>query len=275
MAIDFSKTFKSAQTWVIGKAKNMLPVIVGVPESVLSTVSNQYLVTITAEFGGALGGPNISGREFTVNAFLQEKIQLSAASSWEGITQDIPGYDAVMGKLNATTQMASGRSMKTPWSTRRKWMGSDPITLTLKLKFEAQNDVEKEVLWPCMGLQGLTLPRGGFLGQLGIIPPGPNPYTWKTEGKQRGEHITVNVGNFLKFDHVIVKNVDVVYENRMTAKGPVGAEVAITIQTYEMLTREGLQKAYGEVFATNADMNIIGTVTGSMQRAANRAASGG
>lgn len=248
-----------------------LPPTSGVPQSALNGVSPQYIVAITASFGvpvwnqfGMINGlASDAFREFTVYAFLQEKIHLRAASDWEGITESIPGVSEIASAADTASQALAGRSTISTWSTRRKWAGSEPISFNLKLKFEAFSDPYREVMLPCIGLQGLTLPRGGRLTANGflLIPPGPNPFDLSNKGgaaTERNENISLNIGNFLKFGSVIIKTVNVTFENRMGSKGPIGAEVDLSIETYQMLTREDLYKAI------NSNNVSLETVTGNV-----------
>jgi hypothetical protein len=132
----------------------------------------------------------------------------------------------------------------------------------MKLHFEAVNDVVTEVLQPCVGLQALVLPRGGLMNNFFLVPPGPSPFQLPTnkEGKSivnldhTGDKIDVNIGDFIKFESIIVENVRISYENRMSDKGPVGAVAEVTFSTYEMLTKEGLEEAYRGVVSLNQDV---------------------
>ena len=251
----------SIQSFSINFAESLLPVNCGIPESVLQGISSRYIIKITAKLGTALLeqfnrsvgavpiGPG-GNREFTINGFLQDKISFSANSTWEGVTEGLPGnIGGFLKSIDTGAQAFFGRTAISTLSTRRKWAGSSPISLNLKLKFEAFSDPYREVILPCIGLQGLMLPRGGVANTIGLIPPGPNPFDLSLKGEQgteRGENISVDIGSrFLYFNSVIVKDVKVVMENRMSKSGPIGAEVDMTIETYQMLTREDLFKTIG------------------------------
>lgn len=226
--------------------KSTLPIVCGVPSSVLSGISDRYTVEITADKGGVFLGFGSGAHLFTINAYLQDKISLSASSEWNGIIQEIPGAEALQKVVDVGTQALFHKTAITTMSTNRKWNGSAPIGINLKLKFEAMNDVDKEVLLPCRMLQGLTLPSGGVEG-VGLTPPGPSGFAIK-QGEEgdisRGETIAINIGNFLGFRSVIIRNVKVTYENRMSADGPIGAEVDMTIESWRMMTREELEGVY-------------------------------
>lgn len=242
-----SKTYNVVSP-IINAVKSFIPVVCGVPESALTGISDRYILEITADLGGNYLGFGPGQHEFVIHAYLQDKIVLHAASEWQGIMSAFPGGAEAEGLIkmaDTATQVATGFSAISTVSTQRKWTGSNPITLNLRLKFEAINDVETEVLTPCRVLQGLTLPREGMKNNvIGLIPPGPSPFTLSQGEMARGEQITVNIGNFIGFSSVIVKNVKVTYENRMSYSGPIGAEVDLTIETWRMLTRTELNSAY-------------------------------
>jgi len=244
---------------------SVLPIVCGVPESVFSGVSDRYRVEISAEGQSQVTALGNGQSKFRINAYLQDKLSFTAGTQWEGITQDIPGFGMALKKLDSAAQGLLGRTAQTTISTQRKWSGSSPIGINLKLKFEAVSKVDQEVITPCQILQSLTLPRGGVGNIAGLIPPGPNPYTFKQEGAFiRGENVTINIGNFIRFNSVIITSVKVTYENRMSVDGPIGAEVDLGIETWRMLTREELQKAYnsGISITTSGDLQGVVTETG-------------
>lgn len=269
-----SKTFSNVATPIMNTIKSVLPIVCGVPESVLGSVSNRYILSLYADLGGNFVGYGAGKHEFTVHAYLQDKIVLHSASKWEGIMQSLPGeIVGMINKADTALQAAAGVTAIATVSKQRKWAGSEPIQMTFKLKFEAVNDVYKEVLEPCMGLQGLTLPRGGFAG-FGMIPPGPSPFTLRlNDGTDRdkilarGENITINIGDFIGFQSVIVDDVTVTYENRMSDAGPIGAFVDLKVSTWSMLTRAELQGAYKEKLSISSTESLgnvgrPGVVTG-------------
>jgi len=255
MIKEITTNFNDAVSPILNSIKSMLPVVCGTPDSALNGVDPKYVVSITATLGASLmkqaTGGVTGNKSFTVNGFLQDKIVLNASSNWEGLTASIPGAaQSVIKTADTALQALTGRTAVTTVSTRRKWAGSAPISLTLKLKFEAFSNPYNEVILPCMGLQGLTLPRGGWANTVGLIPPGPNPFDLSLKGdikKERGENITIDIGGgFLKFGSVIIKSVQVTFENRMSKDGPIGAEVVLGIETYQMLTREDLLGTIGK-----------------------------
>ena len=248
----WTKTFGNA-------VKSVLPIVCGVPASVLNNISDRYSVEITADRGGVFLGFGSGAHMFTINAYLQDKISFTASSTWDGIITS--ALKEVQDTIDTAAQAIFHKSAISTMSTNRKWAGSAPIGISLKLKFEAMNDVETEVLLPCRLLQGLTLPSGGVEG-FGLTPPGPSGFAIK-QGEEgdigRGETIAINIGNFLGFRSVIIKDVKVTYENRMSADGPIGAEVDLTIESWRMMTREELSAVYDNKLTMSKNAETLGT----------------
>ena len=252
---NFAKSFGNA-------VKSVLPIVVGVPESVFSGVSDRYRIELVAHEGGNYAGFGKGDQIFRINAYLQDKITLTGSSTWSNIAQDMPFYKKMVKQLDNLGQSIFARTAQAAISTNRKWDGSSPIGLNLKLKFEAVRDVETEVLAPCRLLQGLTLPRGG-VANFGLITPGPNGFTnTQEEGNSRGETVVINIGNFIQFYSVIINTVKVTYENRMSDEGPIGAEVDLGIETWRMITREELNESY----ANNLSITRGGDLQGVLPR---------
>lgn len=230
--------------------QNPNPVVCGVPDSVLQGINPQYVITISAI------KQNQSTPYLTINAYLQENFTLIAGSKWTDIAQMFGGVTdladtAVQFGTTVLSKAGIGspRSLISAMSTRRKWSGSDPINIKMKLKLEAVTDAYSEVILPAMRLKQLSLPREGNLGGFFLIPPGPSPFN---VGKLNlsGDTISLTIGNFLTFDYttcggVIVNNVGVTYENRMGVDGPIGATVDLDLSTYQMLSQEAMAKVYG------------------------------
>jgi hypothetical protein len=173
---------------------------------------------------------------------LQEKINVSVASEWGEI-----GFFNWLGNSDVINMIAGlgGKSLVTTYSSRRRWKGSSPVSISMKLKLEAETNAKYEVTDACSRLQGLALPSGGATdiggGKWFLTPPGPSPIS----SKLPGETVSINIGSgWLRFSSIIVESVDVVYENRMSAGGPIGAEVTIKLSTYELLTKKSLVEAY-------------------------------
>jgi len=235
------KLFNGA-SGILNAAKNFLPLNLGVNKGNLNSKNEKYIVSI-----------DTTEPESHIYAFLQEKFVFNVSSEWtdSGVVGGIPAI------ANDISQILTGQTLLNTLTTRRKWRGSSPVSLQVKLRFEAFEDVKKEVILPCYKLQALTLPDGAKTehGEWFLRPPGPNPF-WmpqlnaSTAGFERfgkGDAISITIGGFIKFVSVVVSSVEITYESRMSKDGPVGAEAVVNFQTYEMLTKDSLLESYYKV----------------------------
>lgn len=245
-------------------------------------VNDAYLARITS----------IRNR-WSVVGILQEDIQMRVESRWDSF---IPASMLAKGNmllqlLSEKTGVAGGpKSLVTKASTRRLWVGSTPMVINLKLKFEAINDSAKDVVEPCRILQSLALPSepgteadtanvqdraAEFASKPGLTtgaelikslpllsPPGPSPFSWEgilssrkpvnelnissiVEGTKGGDRIILQLGKFLNFDDVIVREVSTAYHIKMDMFGdPISADINIVLETYEIPTVQTLSRAY-------------------------------
>lgn len=242
-------------------------------------VSDVYLARVTS-----------IRNKVSVVGLLQEDILMRVESRWDPF---IPV--AMLAKGNMLMQMmteAGGggpKSLVTKAASRRLWVGTTPMTLSLKLKFEAINDSYKDVVEPCRILQSLALPSEPTAGvskdtetavnklksdqTLGNVwnvvktlpflsPPGPSPFSWEgilssrkpinelnissiIEGTKGGDRIMLQLGKFLRFDDVIIKEVSTAFHIKMDESGdPVSSDISIIFETYEIPTVQSLAQAY-------------------------------
>jgi hypothetical protein len=235
-------------------------------------VPEEYLCRITSKRNQA-----------TVVALLQESVSLHVESQWGPALSDM-----ISSVANKIVEAGSGGRLSavTRATSRRMWLGTQPITITLRLKFQAIKDAVREVVEPARLLQCMALPSGprsgdeaegkygwisGIQKQIPFLaPPGPNPYSITDilnnqtitkseqfkhlEGLIGGDQIMVEIGRFLTFSNVIVKSATPVFPIAFTPEGnPVRSEVSVTFQTYEMMTVEDLNDAYTKNSAINTD----------------------
>jgi len=239
-------------------------------------IPEEYLVRITSYKHNA-----------TVIAPLQEDINLRVESRWESF---IP--TSLLARANILTQAvtASERSFITQATSRRIWMGTSPMVIALRLRFEAVSDPFAEVVEPSRLLQSMAIPSDpstnfSKLGEVGkslqagnywdvisklpgLKPPGPTPFSWDNllsgqksypsmsqsdvESSLRGgDFIMIEVGRFLTFWNVIVRENTVNYKGKFDPNGdPISSECEVVFETYEMPTVEGLRRSYTKVSAT-------------------------
>lgn len=231
--------------------------------------------------------------KWSVVGLLQEDIQMRVESRWDPF---IPA--SMLAKGNMLLQLVSEKaglsggpkSLVTKASTRRLWVGSTPMVINLKLKFEAINDSAKDVVAPCRILQSLALPSepgsgtdspdaldratefrqnpnlstgSELIKALPLLsPPGPSPFSWEgilssrkpvnelnissiVENSKGGDRIILQLGKFLNFDDVIIREVSTAYHIKMDTFGdPISADINIIFETYEIPTVQTLTRAY-------------------------------
>ena len=226
----------------------------------------------------------------SVVGLLQEDILMRVESRWDPF---IP--TAMLAKGNMLLQMLTStgtggaKSLVTKAASRRLWVGTTPMTLSLKLKFEAINNAYNDVVEPCRILQSLAVPSepgGGdmtnvkdkaaaFAADRGLktgielikslpllSPPGPSPFSWEgilssrkpinelnissiVEGVKGGDRIMLQLGKFLRFDDVIIKEVSTAFHIKMDMAGdPISSDINIIFETYEIPTVQTLAQAY-------------------------------
>jgi len=212
---------------------------------------------------------------------LQQDIAMRVESRWEYL---VPSSLLDVGN-KLTQFVSRGKwSIITKATSRRVWQGSSPLQISLNLKFEAVEDPYREVVQPCLLLQSIALPSSvsydeanteKFLKKTGITkgskefmqgvagaflaPPGPAPFTTKglftrdnnrsiddiVKGTQGGDIIKIDIGRFLSFWNVIVKEVSPLFHIKFSESGdPISGSVNIIFESYEMMTVESLKQCY-------------------------------
>lgn len=263
-AADLSKMSKKT-----AQPRNAVPVEYGYTVADGKKLPPEYLVRITSYRNWC-----------TIIGILQEDIRTRVESRWEPF---VPTSLLATGNILIQALTRGKRSLITKATSRRVWMGSSPMLLSLNLKFQAVENSFNEVTEPCRLLQSIALPSEpgaavdweGLKKDIkteGIIeaasklpalgPPGPSPFTLEgilntaashneltpsgiKEGLKGGDYIEVELGRFLTFRNVIVKEVSVAHHVKPDPQGdPTSASVNLIFETYEMMTTESLKKAY-------------------------------
>lgn len=229
-----------------------------------SPLPEEYLIKITSS---GLNPPTM------VVAMMQEKVGFQVTSDWEpfipigGLTQ----------MANAATQLATGKSLVSRFTSRRIWKGTSPVKISLGLKFESVENTYTDVVAPVLALMQMALPFSGDRIRIGnvslplLAPPGPDPFRLSGSGEIQkvvrkagtgtakvltqagvrgkeagGDWIDVQIGKYLKFSSVIIQSVSPVFDTRLSADGgyPISAEVNVNIETYEIMTKEALADSF-------------------------------
>jgi hypothetical protein len=208
--------------------------------------------------------------KYTVIAFMQDKIGVRVGSNWEPF---LPL--GTVGKVAQDAfQALFKKALVTRFTSRRIWRGTSPIEMNLTFNFQAIDDPYNEVVLPAQVLMQMCLPGEGerFANTIPLLtPPGPSPYKIGGGNEEvidynrvnanksskdniqsglkylgKGDEIDIKIGNFMHYKSVIIKDVQPVFDTRMHKSGyPIGAEVNIVFETYEIMTKEALEK---EVF---------------------------
>jgi len=173
----------------------------------------------------------------------------SSRRIWEGSTPMIISlklkFEAVVDPYTEVTEPCRLLQTMALPSEPDEWRKSG-LTGLLDIK-----DVAKDVF---TGKFSQALSRLPFL-----VPPGPTPFT--TEGilystrrnlqeksyeeLKGGDKIFVEIGRFLSFWNVIIKEVPVLHHIKFALNGdPISAEANVVFETYEMMTVQSLQDSY-------------------------------
>jgi hypothetical protein len=221
----------------LGRLGGMGSIATPVPSS-LKDIPEAHLVTILDTIDDKVQTP--------IYAALQDKVTFLTESKWESFNELDAGRGVDTQIINAVAQVFR-QSLSTRFASRRMWKSTSPVSITLQLKFESVENSWRDVVEPCLRLNKLALPTDGTLG-IGSVkilnPPGPSPFT-VGNNKFRGEWIDIQVGKYLLFKTVVVETVSVTFNKKLDTDGlPISADVAITFQTYEVITKQTLEEFY-------------------------------
>jgi len=207
-----------------------------------------------------------------VVAVLQEDFQFRVESNWGSVIPQGISSSGGTELLNVVVQSATGGrySIQNKLTSRRIWKSTSPVIMNIPLKFEAQEDARREVLLACELLQRMVVPAEG-LGKF-LAPPGPSPFLLNEEvsvpnskadrrsvgttsaAKVRDfltanqDRIQVSIGRALWFRSVIIRSAAVKFSPRFTRGGdPISATVDLVVETYEILSKQGLAEAYNGI----------------------------
>jgi hypothetical protein len=184
-----------------------------------------------------------------VMAYVPETFQLSVTSQFnqpfgQGVQNSPVGTAAKILGLGALTSQSM---------TAQVWEGTQPIEMSLELEFVAESNPTTEVLEPIKELLRMTMPSRGHSGGFLLDPPGPvykDIVDWKAFESVKGEgkadrQITVQIGNFLKFDNVVIESVNTTFHSMMHSSGiPLRATCAVTFKTFFIQLKEDIPRLF-------------------------------
>lgn len=183
-----------------------------------------------------------------VKAYVPETFQLTVTSSFSQ-----PFGQGLMGtKLGDATQMLGIGALTNQAMTAQTWSGTAPIDMSLEIEFIAENDPASEVMQPIIELLKMTMPSKGASGFL-LDPPGPSYksiVSWEAfEGTKGGGgakgQITATIGNFLKFDNVVIESVNTTFHSMMHRSGiPLRATCAVQFKTFFIQLKDDIRRIF-------------------------------
>ena len=268
---------ESLQGFVVGSVKTLAFNITGLAK-LLSGIDKPYLIIVTSKNLAADKNNKTGGM---VIAKLQEQFTMAVDSKWMSFTEGMEA--SPIGRILGAVTAMGGLSVQTALCSRRMWISTTPIIITLNMLFMAETNAEAEVMQQVRNLQKMALPGSGSFGLL--TPPGPSPFTdlesslggskigsvigatgkiavgavqafRNSLGVKGGDEdrISIDIGTALRFDNVIIKSVSVTFDARMSAGAtwvdsigrgkPIAAKAEVVFETYEILTKEALDKVY-------------------------------
>ena len=192
-----------------------------------------------------------SSQEF--HTWLDDNFSISVSSTWGdafsgSIVSDMlpPGLQKVIASLNIPTNF---------WLTNlQTWQGTSPISVSLPFTFRAEENALTDVVIPARNLASYALPReeGGML-----VPPGPtiadeikeiNDVKKGISGAmggvfggllKDGEHMILEIGNFLIFRPVIINSVNLEFGTQFDIDGnPLSIKANVELTTFFVGTRK-------------------------------------
>jgi len=200
-----------------------------------------------------------------VSTTLSDPVTVTGTAKWGGCFNsilDMTGGNTIMAIAHFFGQWQSEQKLRQPWMSRKRWEGSEPLKLNLKLKFlntgsttrrggtETWETASKagwlEVFYPTNQLMSLVYPAhrdGSF------IPPGPSPYhglkgdeAHNVEGQlvlnnpsaTAGHPVEIQVGNFILFQSCYIRECTITYSPILDEMGyPVSATAQLMVESFE------------------------------------------
>lgn len=183
---------------------------------------------------------SLGGTPNAIKAWAPEELNFSVESTW-----DAPFEGAA--SAVSTAAAAFGFSVVAKANSTQVWKGTSPMQLTIPLRFyaESKETAANDLTLPVMNLMKIASPDLKQ-GATFLTPPGPIIPDVKNvlakAGISKGDRITIEIGEFLRFPNVIVSAANVVVPLRMTADSvPLTTTVELTFRTFNIITKPDLE----------------------------------
>lgn len=161
-------------------------------------------------------------RNVSIKCSIPQEFETGFSSDWESSLGD------AMGAMDPRLQLASGTVFLPKMLVPQTFVSNSPIEMTLPFKFRAEVDAQTEVVDKVRKLMTISSPSRTKTTSI-YHPPGPLLGT----GALQGDKISIQIANFIKFDNVIITNVNARWNMQLTPEGlPISAEVDVAFKTF-------------------------------------------
>ena len=204
-----------------------------------------------------------------VESVLSEPVEVVGRATWSRFIQALEkmGGGNIVTLLDFLGSSVGKGRLRQPWMSRKVWQGSEPLKLTLNLRFlttggtfahknveyyEEDSSAFLEVYHPTCQLMSLVYPGGVGEGKgknrkmTRFVPPGPSAFHSfhgedSMEGQKSdisgvnvGHHVDVTIGSFIQFQSCFVTDCSVRYSPTLDARGyPTSASVVLFVESFE------------------------------------------
>ncbi len=167
--------------------------------------------------------------EIVVVGIIAEGTSKELQSNWEQpFAEDSLG--SMFRKFGGALQAMTQRTSQTTFNTKLVWMGNLPHALNLVLRFYALSDPKAEVEDPIRELEKMASPD---LNQ--VLPGGRIP-----------QYVTINIGRKVIYPECVITGISIPLDKECSKDGYlIRADVAMQIQTSQMLNRSDIDPTYG------------------------------
>ncbi len=235
--------------------------------------SNSLVVfTCPAKGTGAFSSKTPGGPSRPVTGILSEGINLSAVAEWKNFISGIPAGGNLVDMFNMGGQLLFGVSIYQPWFSRKYWAKTDPLKMDIPMEFMTFYNAKSEVWDACLTLISYLYPRykvgvgdlltdptnenptplqklstnivnainpegkGSDLNSLfgAYYMPGPHLFYSGRRDDNKGDFVTVHVGNNIVFKACYITKVSVSFSTAMDIDGyPLSAKVVVSVESME------------------------------------------
>lgn len=196
--------------------------------------------------------------DVTIKANLPESFSFGVTASYETRLPSniIEAAGNAGGLLQAGASIARSAEVFTrvnrifQLASHQVWSGSSPISFSLPLLFDAVEDAEIDVVLPIKQLMSLALPFRGDTGALNDVSGGKlDNYLLKPPGPVISNpnygRVSMQIGNMNYFHSVLITDVNVTFDTRMTKNGaPISASADVSVVTVNTPTQDDIDKFF-------------------------------